>query len=65
MATNQGKEAEKLSRERRSRWFRRLVKTILRATFWRMTVFLEGTIFLVRLPKAEIDLTLTGFQKCV
>ena len=30
--------------------FQRLVKTILQTTFWRMTVFVEGTLFFVRQP---------------
>ena len=65
VVTNQGKEAENLSRERTSRCISAISRAILQTTFWRMTVFVEGTLFLVRLPKAGIGLTLTGFQHCV
>lgn len=60
LVTNQGKEVENLSSERRSRWVSAISRDDLTDDFLE-----NNTLFLERLPKAGMDLIMTGFQHCV
>ena len=65
LATNQGKEEENLSRERRSRWISAISRDDLAGDILENDHVFERDFFLLRPPKTGIDLTLTGFQHCV
>ena len=65
VVTNQGKEAENLCREKRSRWISAISRDDLTDDILDNDRVCGRHFVLIRLPKAGIDLTLTGFQHLV